>query len=183
MSGSKVAKRYAKALLSIGQDDNKYKDYGANLQDFAAFCAANQEFHKTISSKVFPVEDRKKVLDFVLGKSSYETIVKNFLRLVLEKDRLGAINEIYGHYSSLIDEISGITRAEIIAARPIKADAMDKLSSALSKLTSKKVRAEVKEDSSLIGGVVVRIGDLVLDGSVKAQLEGLKESLKRGEYH
>ncbi|NCO60761.1 ATP synthase F1 subunit delta [bacterium] len=183
MSGSKVSKRYAKALLSIGQEDNKFKEYGADLQDFASFCAANQELYGTISSKVFAVDDRKKILDYVLGKSSYENVVKNFLRLLLEKDRLGVINEINGHYSQLIDDISGITRAEIIAARPIKSEAMDRLSSALARLTSKNVRAEVREDSSLIGGLVVRIGDLVLDGSVKAQLEGLKESLKRGEYH
>ncbi|PIP45462.1 MAG: ATP synthase F1 subunit delta [Deltaproteobacteria bacterium CG_4_8_14_3_um_filter_51_11] len=183
LSGSKVSKRYAKALLSIGQEDNKFKEYGADLQDFASFCAANQELYGTISSKVFAVDDRKKILDYVLGKSSYENVVKNFLRLLLEKDRLGVINEINGHYSQLIDDISGITRAEIIAARPIKSEAMDRLSSALARLTSKNVRAEVREDSSLIGGLVVRIGDLVLDGSVKAQLEGLKESLKRGEYH
>jgi F-type H+-transporting ATPase subunit delta len=183
LSGSKFSKRYARALLSIGQEEKKYEEYGHNLNDFAAFCAANQQFHRTISSKVFPVEDRRKILDYVLEKSSYDTIVKNFLRLLLEKDRVAAIEDISAHYSQLIDEISGITRAEIIAARPVKAEALDKLAAALARLTSRKVKTEIKEDPSLIGGLVVRIGDLVLDGSVKAQLEGLKESLKRGEYH
>lgn len=183
MSGSKFSKRYARALLAIGQEDGKYQDYGKDLRDYAAFCAANEEFHKTVSSKVFPVEDRRRVLDYVLGKSPYSGIVKNFLRLLLEKDRMEAVGDISAYYDRLIDEISGITRAEITAARPIKAEALEKLASALGRLTSKKVKTNVREDAGLIGGLVVRIGDLVLDGSVKAQLEGLKESLKRGEYH
>jgi F-type H+-transporting ATPase subunit delta len=60
---------------------------------------------------------------------------------------------------------------------------MGKLDTVLSKITSKTVKAKVEEDESLIGGLVVKIGDLVLDGSVRAQLEGLKESLKRGEIN
>jgi F-type H+-transporting ATPase subunit delta len=77
--------------------------------------------------------------------------------------------------------LSNITQADIIAARPLKKEALERLKNALKGLTSKDVRAEVKEDKSLIGGLIVKIGDLVLDGSVKAQLEGLRESLKRGE--
>jgi F-type H+-transporting ATPase subunit delta len=64
----------------------------------------------------------------------------------------------------------------------LKTKALDKLKKALTGLTSKDVRTYVKQDDSLIGGLIVKVGDLVLDGSVKAQLEGLKESLKRGEY-
>jgi F-type H+-transporting ATPase subunit delta len=60
---------------------------------------------------------------------------------------------------------------------------LEKLKKALAELTSKQVKTEVNEDEALIGGLVVKIGDLVLDGSVKAQIEGLKESLKRGEYN
>ena len=183
MTGSKISKRYAKALLSLGQEDGKYMEYGENLKDFSGFCADNQEFLKVIANPVFSVEDRKKVLNEVLTKATYADLVKNFLRLLLDKNRMRGIADISAYYTRLTDEISNIIRADIITARPLKDEAMGKLESVLAKMTSKEVKVEVEEDESLIGGLVVKIGDLVLDGSVRAQLEGLKESLKRGEYN
>lgn len=183
MIGSRISKRYAKALLSLGQEDGNYIAYGKDLQKFGRFCSANNEFIRVVANQIFSVEERKKVLDVVLTKSPFSALVKNFLRLLLDKNRIGGIQGISDYYSKLTDEISNITRADIIAAKPLKKEARDKLAVALAGLTAKEVKIEVKEDASLIGGLVVRIGDLVLDGSVKAQLEGLKESLKRGEYN
>lgn len=183
MISSRISKRYAKALLSLGQEDGNYMAYGKDLNEFGAFCSKNEEFLKVIANQIFSVEERKKVLDAVLAKSTFAGLTQNFLRLLLDKNRIGAIQEISAYYAKLTDEISNITRAEILTAKPLKEEARDRLGTALEGLTGKKVNIEVKEDASLIGGLVVRIGDLLLDGSVKAQLEGLKESLKRGEYN
>ncbi len=182
MIGAKISRRYAKALLGIGQEEGQYEAYGKNLKEFADFCMANEEFYRIISSQIFSLEDRKKVLEAVLEKSEFADTVKNFLRLLLDKARIGAIKEITDYYASLTDEISGIARADIITARPLKTESLMKIEEVLRNLTAKKVKSSVKEDSSLIGGVVVKIGDLVLDGSVKAQIEGLKETMRRGEY-
>jgi F-type H+-transporting ATPase subunit delta len=83
----------------------------------------------------------------------------------------------------LSDEVSNIARAEIVTAKPLSQDALGRLEQSLADLTEKTVKSKVKEDQSLIGGIIVKIGDLVLDGSVKAQVEGIKESLKRGEFN
>ncbi len=182
MRSSKVAKRYAKALLSLGQEDGLYKDYGKDLREFSDFCGANTEFHQVISNAVFPAEDRKAILHIILEKSGFTDTVRNFLYLVLDKNRVGAIREIAGYYERLEDDLGGVARAEIIVPQPLKEETWDRLKRALGELTSKDVRIDVKEDPTLIGGAVIKIGDLVLDGSIKAQLEGLKESLKRGGY-
>lgn len=182
MRESKISKRYAKALLGLGQEDGRYQEYGKNLQEFADFCRDNPEFFRAVSSQIFSIEDRRKVLEFALERVRFADVVKNFLRLLLDKNRIQAVVEISDHYRKLTDEISGITSAEVITARPLKKEVVKELEGALVTLTSKKVRMEVKEDETLIGGVVVKLGDLVLDGSVRAQLESLKESLKRGEY-
>ena len=182
MISSKISRRYAKALFGIGREDGNYEAYGKCLQEFAQFCQENEAFFKVVSSKIFSTEERIKILDAVLAKSDFPDVVKNFLRVLLDKDRIGAISAISDYYTKLTDEISNITRANIITARPLQDNALEKLKEGLEKLTGKTVKAEVTQDESLIGGVVVKIGDMVLDGSVKAQLEGLKESLKRGEY-
>jgi len=181
--GSKISRRYAKALLSLGQEDGHYEEYGQNLQEFAKFCSANREFFQVISNQIFSVEDRKKIMETVLEKSSFSDVGKNFLRLLLDKNRIRAIEEITDHYSRLTDEISNITRADIITAKPLKEDALNKLVQTLKGLTKKEVEVNVQEDESIMGGLIVKTGDLVLDGSVKTQLEGLRESLKRGEYN
>lgn len=176
MIGSKVAKRYAKALFNLGQEDGQFEKYGQNLKEFAAFCEENDEFQQAISNPIFPLDDRKKILDFVLGKSEFSGMIKSFLRLLLDKNRMAAIKAITSHYQVLTDEVSNIARAEITTARPLKADSQERLEKALETLTSKQIKSEVKEDRDLVGGIVVRIGDLVFDGSIKAQLKGLEES-------
>ena len=65
MIGSKISRRYAKALLSLGEEDGKYLKYGEDLKEFARFCTENSEFSRVISSQLFPVEDRKKILEAV----------------------------------------------------------------------------------------------------------------------
>ncbi|RLB44350.1 MAG: F0F1 ATP synthase subunit delta [Deltaproteobacteria bacterium] len=179
---SKISRRYARALFGIGREDGNYELYGKALTEFVRFCEENHTFYRVISSKIFSTEERIRVLEAVLSKSDFPDVVKNFLRVLLDKERIEAIAGIAEYYQKLTDEVSNITRANIITARPLKQDALEKLKQGLEKLTGKTVVPQVSEDDSLIGGVVVKIGDMILDGSVRAQLEGLKESLKRGEY-
>lgn len=176
MIGAKVSKRYAKALFSLGQEDGNFQQYGRDLTEFTRICQDNPDFLKVIANPIFAVEERKKVLQFVLDKSSFSDRTKNFLNLLLDKNRIGAMEAITDHYLRLVDEVSDIARAVIITARPLKEEALGRIEKSLEGLTSKKIKSEVREDQGLIGGIVVKIGDLVLDGSVKAQLEGLQES-------
>jgi F-type H+-transporting ATPase subunit delta len=179
--GSKVAKRYAKALLSLGQEDGNFEQYGRDLEDFSLFCKDHKEVIDVIANQIFPLEDRRNILKVLLEKSPYSSVIKNFLNLLLDKNRIGDIHRITDHYESLTDEISNIARAEIVTPRPLREEARKRLEKVLCDLTSKTIKVEVKKDENLIGGIVVKIGDLVLDGSVKTQLEGFNESLKRGE--
>jgi len=181
LSDLRLSKRYAKALFSLGQEDGLFEQYGRELAEFVAFCRDNEEFGQAIANPIFAIEDRKSVLKIVLEKSNFSAMTKNFLNLLLDRNRIGAIEAIKGSYSRLTDEAFNIARAEIIMARPLKKDALRKIEKSLEGLTSKKIKSDVKEDQDLIGGVVVKIGDLVLDGSIRAQLEGLKESFRRGE--
>ena len=109
MIGSKISRRYAKALLSLGEEDGQYVQYGENLKEFARFCKENDEFFRVVSSRLFKVEDRKKILESILQKSNLSEMVNNFLELLIDKNRIGAISEISEHYSKLTDEISNIS--------------------------------------------------------------------------
>jgi len=181
LSDSRISKRYAGALFSLGKEDGSFATYGRELEEFKDFFLKNADFGDAISNPIYKLEERKNVLKFVLGKSNFSNLVKNFLNLLLDKNRIDSIEAISNKYAMLTDEASNIAHAEIITARPLQDDTLQKVIDSLKAMTSKDIKSEVKEDPELIGGIVVKMGDLVLDGSVKAQLEGLKESFKRGE--
>ena len=94
MIGSKVSKRYAKALFSLGQEDGNYEQYGQDLEAFTTFFRENDEFRQVIANPIFALEDRKAVLHLVLDKSRFSDTVKNFLNLLLDKERMGSIEAI-----------------------------------------------------------------------------------------
>ena len=181
MSDSRISKRYAGALFSLGQEDGSFATYGKELQEFKDFFIEHADFGNAISNPIYKLEERKSILKYVLDKSNFSNLVKNFLNLLLDKNRIGSIEAIADKYAMFTDEASNIAHAEIITARPLQDDTLQNVVNSLKAMTSKDIKSEVKEDPELIGGIVVKIGDLVLDGSVKAQLEGLKESFKRGE--
>ncbi|HDM78735.1 MAG TPA: ATP synthase F1 subunit delta [Deltaproteobacteria bacterium] len=176
-----LAKRYARALLTIGQEDKKYKKYGEELDVFVGFLKENPEVENAISNPRYPVENRQNVLKIIVEKLGLSNAVQRFLALVLEKKRMPYIASICECYHSLVDDLENISRAKIISAVPLEEKALSSITNALEKIVGRKIIAETETDSDIIGGVIAKVGDLVFDGSVKTQLLNIKENLKRGE--
>jgi F-type H+-transporting ATPase subunit delta len=107
--------------------------------------------------------------------------MRSFLLLLFDKGRIQYVKDISAFYEKLTDELANIVRADLVSAVEMPEESIEKIRAALSEKTGKEVRMETRVDPALIGGVVTKIGDLVLDGSVKTQLISLKESLQRGE--
>lgn len=177
-----VAKRYARALLDLGKEDGNFEKYGSELAEFIELLDASSELESVFNNPGLGFDDRRKLLDTFLEKMGLSPFVNNFFRLLMDRGRIDAVRDINAVYEGLIDEVNGITRAEITSASALKPEDVDRIKAALATKAGAEVTLKVQEDPSLIGGVVARIGDLVLDGSVKAQLETLKDSLRRGEY-
>ena len=177
-----VAKRYARALLDIGREDGKFEQYGQELGEVAALFDQAPELESVLANPAFVFEGRRNLLNALLDKAGLSPIVNNFFRLLMDRGRIGAAKDIHTVYQRLIDEVKGITRAEVSSAAALNPAEVERLAATLAKVAGREVKLEVSEDPSLIGGVVARIGDLVLDGSVKTQLASLKESLRRGDY-
>ena len=182
MKSLTIAKRYAKALVEIGKEDGKLEKYGQELAAMVALLDQAPELDSVLANPAIDSDSRQKVLGAVLAKAELSPMVNNFLRLLMERKRINEIRNIDLVYSRLTDEVKGITRAEVFSATPLNDEDQTRLKSVLQKMAGTEVQIEVKQEANLIGGVVARIGDLVLDGSVKTQLESLKDSLRRGEY-
>lgn len=181
MKNLAVSRRYAKALILIGQEDGQAEQYNSELDAVVGLFDKQEDLEKTVTNPLFNKNDRKKVLTAVLAATDLSAIMKSFLVLLFDKGRIGFLREIASYYNDLADELKGVVKASIVSATELSQDAVDKIKEALSKKTGKNIVLKVEQDPSLIGGVVTKIGDLVLDGSVKTQLINMRETLKKGE--
>jgi F-type H+-transporting ATPase subunit delta len=176
-----VARRYAKALLLIGKEDGQTDQYRQELQEVAKLMAQQKVLADTIANPLYNSEDRKKVFHSIIEKLNMSKVMSSFLMLLFEKGRVSFLVSINDFFQALADELKGVAKASLVSANKLSAETIEKIRAALSAKTGKEIVLEVKEDPGLIGGIVTRIGDLVLDGSIKTQLLNMRESLKRGE--
>jgi len=181
MKNLSIARRYAKALLLIGKEDGKAESYKEELDGFTNLLSREKELDQAICNPLYDSNGRKSVLRAIIEKIDLSTVMTSFLLLLFDKGRIGFISDINDFYQKLADELKGVARASLVSATEISSGTIEKIRKTLSKKTGKDIILEVEQDPGLIGGIVTRMGDLVLDGSIKTQLLNMRESLKRGE--
>ncbi|MFH2059755.1 MAG: ATP synthase F1 subunit delta [Pseudomonadota bacterium] len=181
MKNLTVSRRYAKALILIGQENDTADQYKAELESIVQLFDTQENFETTLINPLYNKNDRKKVLEAVLASTDLSAIIKSFMLLLFDKGRIGFLREIASYYNDLADELKGVVKASIVSATKLSQGAVNKIKKALSKKTGKNIVLNVEQDPDLIGGVVTKIGDLVLDGSVRTQLINMRETLKKGE--
>ncbi|MCP4114061.1 MAG: F0F1 ATP synthase subunit delta [Desulfobacteraceae bacterium] len=181
MKSVAVSRRYATALMLIGKEDGKADQYRKELDQIVQLFDENPELEKTIANPLFDKDDRRKVLIAVLKKARLSKVMNAFTVLLFDKGRIAFVRDVCEFYQALADEIKGVVHATVVSATELSSDAVEKIKAGLAKRIGKDIVLDVEQDASLIGGVVTKIGDLVLDGSVKTQLFNMRETLKRGE--
>lgn len=179
MKNLAIARRYAKALLLIGKEDGQAETYREQLDGFTRLLEQNIALAQTINNPLHGAADRRKVLQTVLDTLDLSKVMSSFLMLLFDKGRIRFIFHINQFYQELADQLKGIARASLISATALPSGAVEKIQAALSKMTQKEVILEVSQEPELIGGIITRIGDIILDGSIRTQLLNMKEELKR----
>lgn len=172
-----LARRYAKALLEIGVRQQTYDALGRELDRTADVFAKSPELRTALENPVFPLDKRRLVLDELARRLALSKTVRNFVMLLLEKGRIAALPDIARAHHALVDEHAGRVRATVTSARPLDPKLEARLKSALEKQSGKTVLLEKREDPSIVGGLVTQLGDLVYDGSVRTQLQQMREKL------
>jgi len=176
-----IARRYAKALLTIGKEDGRYKEYGEELNAFAQLLEREPDLKNAIVNPIYSKDDRRGVLLRVTELIKLSPMVSNFVKLLFDKRRIDAVLGISQVYQQLVDQLENISRAQVKIAVPLEEATLSRIRETLEKITGNTVVMEVEEEPAIIGGIIARAGDLILDGSVRTQLQSLTESLKRSE--
>jgi len=172
------APRYARAFAEVAEAAKL--DAGVaqqQMRDFAQTLTESGELREVLENPSIEVPAKLKVLDAMASRMAMFPQVRNFIAVILEHQRLPELNEILGEYKLVVDEHAGATEVRITSARPLNAEDRAHLEAQIAKLAGARVSARYLEDATLLGGAVVEIGSTVYDGSLRAQLQQLKQRL------
>lgn len=181
MKNTILANRYAKALFAVAKEEDAFDIYAKSLNEFAAAYHETPELRDGLTNPLYPVDARAKVMDYIVNAMGADGVVKNFLTLVVRKKRAGVLPEIAEAFQALVDKQRHICQGTVVSAMELSGDLKKKVQGTLEKITGKKVVLTTQVDPAIIGGIIAKVGDLVLDGSIRSQLLGLKESIKGSE--
>ena len=173
---SKAARRYAIALLQIAQDDKSVEAVLADMNLIKNTIEDSRELLLVLKSPIIKLEDKLEILK-QLFESKVQPLTYQLIKLISHKKREGILLEMADAYIQAYNKISGITDVEVFTARDLDSAQIDALKKALEQSLSKKVDLSVTSDESLKGGIAVKIGDTIIDGTVKHKLEQLEATL------
>ena len=182
MRNTILAKRYAKALFAVGKEENAFDAYGKVLNEISEVIVSVPEVEDALANPMYPVEVRAKVMEHLISQiQAPPQVMVNFLNLLVQKKRAGVLPDIAEVFRMMVDVEMNVCQGSVVTATELSGDLQEKLQATLEKITGKKVVLSTEVDPAIIGGMIAKVGDLVLDGSLITQLKGLKESIKGSE--
>jgi len=173
-----VTNTYARAFVDVVID--RKLDAAKTLaeaQSIAALVASSESLKEVWEAPSIPPDQKKKLLDAIAAKAGISREVRNLIAVLIDKRRINFLAAIVKQFEQDLNQRLGFAVAEITTARDLSDQEHRALESEIEKLTGKKVRANYAKDAVILGGAVVRIGSTIYDGSVKGQLEKMREAL------
>jgi len=178
MSNSAVADRYARAIFELADEAGQGSTLTQQLKNFAAAYSQSPELRAVLGNPLVSDGDRDAVLKEIASRLGLSPLATTSVRYIASRRRLSALPDIARRLGGLADEKAGVVRASVTSAGQLSESYYEKLKAELEAATGRKIVLERKQDPSLIAGVVTRIGDSTIDGSVRGKLEQLERQLQ-----
>ena len=173
-----VTNTYARAFADVVFDGRlNAEQVLRETQSVASLVASSKDLREVWESPAIAAEQKRKVLDAIVSREGISRPVRNFVAVLIDHRRIPFLDAIVKQFEVELNSRLGFAEAEITSARPLADKERRTLESEVEKVTGKKVRARYTQDPSLLGGAIVKVGSTIYDGSVKGQLERIKEAL------
>ena len=180
MSVQTVARRYATALADVVLERGEAREVQQELLAWEELLQANANLREVFANPTIALDKKRAVLNKLIEMAKPRATTGNFLKVLLQNQRLTELGEINRKFTQIMDDRGGMVAATVTTARAVPQDAQTKLHDKLATLTGMKVRIDFATDPEIIGGLVTRIGSTVYDGSVRSQLQQIKEKMAGG---
>jgi F-type H+-transporting ATPase subunit delta len=172
--GSKAAKRYAKAFFTLAKEHKLEAQVENEISNIKNLAAASIEFQQLIHSPILPAAGQELILTKVLGKMKVSELTLNFCQLLCRNRRINLLLDTIKEYVQLSSEARNEMTAEVITASSLTEKQKSQIISRLESLLNKKVKLSVIEDSTLLGGLIIKLGSNLIDCSLKSKIESIK---------
>lgn len=179
MIDASVARRYARALLSLGLEEGRHEQFGEELEAVQLAMREHRDLSGLLQNPGYAMQQRHAAVDALAGALRLSPTMLSFVRLLLDRQRIGDLAGVVRAYRTLLDQQGGRIRATVTSARPLNEDEVSRLREAIGRATGRHILLESKTDPGIIGGLVTQVGATMLDGSLQTQLERLRAELKR----
>jgi len=173
-----VTSTYARAFADVVLDQRLDADRTLReAQSLAGLVASSKELREVWETPSIPAEQKRRVLDAIVAREGISRPVRNFIAVLIDHRRIAFLDPIVKQFEQELFARMGFAEAEITSARALGDNERRNLEAQVERVTGKKVRARYSEDPSVLGGAIVKVGSTIYDGSVKGQLERIKEAL------
>ncbi len=177
MSIRSSADRYAKALLEVSRREGDPQAVERELGAFVSLVSGHDQLARVFASPTVPVPRKAALAGELTSRAGLGPVLRKLVLLLAGRDRLVLLPELLEQYRSRLLDFQNVVRAEVTSAVPLPAGAAEAIGRAIERRTGRRVSMTTRVDATLIGGAVTRIGSVVYDGSVKRQLEKMKDAL------
>ncbi len=180
MKNTAAARKFARALMEVGLPGEEAGKFGEDLQALNEVFRDNPRLSRALLNPMNKLDERLAFMDEISRRVKASPAVAKFMDILVETRNIGLIKEIAEAYARLDDERTGRLRAAIEAPAPLPEDVLAEIRRRLEEITGKDVLLTFTVDPSLIGGLVVKLENTVIDGSLRTQLDILRERLREG---
>jgi F-type H+-transporting ATPase subunit delta len=177
VSNRLTARRYAKALIEIGDRQGNIPQLQQELETVVAAVAAHADLARLVASPLVLPRKKAEVFETILAAAKVSTTLRHFFRVVAEAGRLNLLPDLRRTFAELVDDRAGIVEARVSSAQPMSEAQAQALAASLGRRTGKTVRLSWSQDPSLLGGLKVQVGSTILDASIQGQLRQIKTQL------
>jgi F-type H+-transporting ATPase subunit delta len=175
---SGVAERYANALFELALEGGAIDAAESDLKRFAGLIEESADLKRLVRSPVFSADDQYRAVAAVLERAEIGGLVANLIKVAAKNRRLFAVPDMITAFSQLIARHRGEVSAEVTSAEPLTDKHLSELKAALKATLGKDVALKTEVDPSLIGGLIVKVGSRMIDGSLRTKLNSLKLAMK-----
>lgn len=173
-----IANRYAEALFQLSEDENITKEIYSELHNVVDVVKNNKDLNNVLKSPLVAKIEKVQLIE-ALFNNKINNNLKNFLKILVEKGRISSLKSIELTFKQLLNDKNNIIEGTVISAIPLTDKKVKELEEKLSKKYNKNVTLENKVDEDILGGVLVRLGNTQIDGSVKTRLDNIKDQLSQ----
>jgi len=176
LDSREAVQKYAQALFELGQQDGKLDVFSTQLNTIASVFADHEELRQLIFHPQVRAQVKQETLKKIFGQDT-DKLIMNFLLLLVDAKRIVSIGIIWDEFHKLVNKACNLAEAEVISAIVLSKDALAALQQKLNVVTGKDVILSTKVDPSIIGGLIIRLGDKLIDGSVVRRLSDIRSAL------